>query len=476
MVNLPYQSSDAYPKTGLIGTGTYGSVYSSTDTQGNNYALKKFKYADIESTVRELAILKYLQGNPNIVDMKDIFVSNDNIYLVMPLAQGTVYDQIKSNVSYDVKNYAYQIICGLAYCHSKNIIHRDIKLDNILIFGDTLKIADFGLSRVAPCGPGSMMSTRVYTRFYRPPEVILNGEYNDRSDVWAYACVFCELLMRGTMFPGPSDEEQLETIFKTLGSPIDYGDPEYLVWPNRKNSPMWFDSGIQHPGEINFSEYNHDLADLLKKMLTYDNKRRISAFQIQNHIYFEGYPQNFTFSKCIDRNSDVALIYPGPGIKDSLQANFKYEHMYNNMSYKVLYDALFFADKLNVTDEKKLNLCFQIARKMDGGPDFKSPQILRVIGELDFDLIVLNPWDILRRVRQYMRKDIHKAAVDILYRVMFDKKGFRHRYDPYVIAQGCLELAHKGKWNMGITKIEKSESEAFLDSVDRFKKEYSAGI
>ena len=111
--------------------------------------------------------------------------------------------------------------------HRNNIIHRDIKSENLLVSlkGD-LKYADFGLARelIKPQfneQTGKMVPTRytkrVVTPFYRPPEVcLLDPYYDERVDVWSTACVFAELFIKRPLFRGTSELDQLNVIFKTL--------------------------------------------------------------------------------------------------------------------------------------------------------------------------------------------------------------------------------------------------------------------
>ena len=120
--------------------------------------------------------------------------------------------------------FMYQILRGLQYMHSANIMHRDLKPSNILINADCdLKICDFGLSR----GFGEVdeflkKTAYVVTRWYRAPEVsLLNKSYNQSLDMWSVGCIFAELLQRQTLFPGDTNANQVIMVLRIMGVPED---------------------------------------------------------------------------------------------------------------------------------------------------------------------------------------------------------------------------------------------------------------
>ena len=99
-----------------------------------------------------------------------------------------------------VQYFLYQILRGLKYIHSANVLHRDLKPSNILLNGNCdLKICDFGLARVAKANQtdNGFMTEYVATRWYRAPEIMLSWkEYTKAIDVWSVGCIFAELLGR----------------------------------------------------------------------------------------------------------------------------------------------------------------------------------------------------------------------------------------------------------------------------------------
>ncbi|GER45332.1 protein kinase superfamily protein [Striga asiatica] len=113
-------------------------------------------------------------------------------------------------------------ICGVEHCHSRGIMHRDIKTSNILVNNKgILKIADFGLANfVRPESSQQPLTSRVVTLWYRPPELLLGStNYDESVDLWSVGCVFAELLIGRPLLKGRTEVEQLHKIFKLCGSP-----------------------------------------------------------------------------------------------------------------------------------------------------------------------------------------------------------------------------------------------------------------
>lgn len=106
----------------------------------------------------------------------------------------------------------YQILRGLKYIHSANVIHRDLKPSNLLLNANCdLKICDFGLAR--PASENEFMTEYVVTRWYRAPELLLNSsDYTAAIDVWSVGCIFMELMNRRPLFPGRDHVHQMRLL------------------------------------------------------------------------------------------------------------------------------------------------------------------------------------------------------------------------------------------------------------------------
>lgn len=110
--------------------------------------------------------------------------------------------------------FLYQLLRGLKYIHSANVLHRDLKPSNLLLNANCdLKICDFGLARVT--SETDFMTEYVVTRWYRAPELLLNSsDYTAAIDVWSVGCIFMELMDRKPLFPGRDHVHQLRLLME----------------------------------------------------------------------------------------------------------------------------------------------------------------------------------------------------------------------------------------------------------------------
>jgi serine/threonine protein kinase len=156
---------------------------------------------------------------------------------------------------FKVKKFLYQMLSGIADCHTKRIIHRDLKPANILLdssngtppsYIDNLKIADFGLARTFSI-PVRPYSNEVVTLWYRAPEILLGSmDYCTPIDIWAIGCIFAEMVTKRALFQGDSEQDQLYRIFRVLGTPGEGTWPGVIKLRDYKTTfPNWSANPIQ---------------------------------------------------------------------------------------------------------------------------------------------------------------------------------------------------------------------------------------
>ncbi|KAI3802246.1 hypothetical protein L1987_30376 [Smallanthus sonchifolius] len=221
---------DTFEKLEKIGQGTYSSVYKARDLTNNKIvALKRVRFdnMDTESVkfmAREIVILRRLD-HPNIIKLQGLVTScgSRSLYLVFEYMEHDLTGLASlPGVKFtepQVKCYMKQLLSGLDHCHSRGVLHRDIKGSNLLIDNNgILKIADFGLASFFD--GNNALTSRVVTLWYRPPELLLGAtHYGVAVDLWSAGCILGELYAGKPIMPGRTEVEQLHKIFKLCGSP-----------------------------------------------------------------------------------------------------------------------------------------------------------------------------------------------------------------------------------------------------------------
>ncbi|KAI9080855.1 hypothetical protein K1719_037164 [Acacia pycnantha] len=301
------RSVDEFERLNKIDEGTYGVVYRAKDKKtGEIVALKKVKMEKEKegfplTSLREINILLSFH-HPSIVDVKEVVVGSnlDSIFMVMEYMEHDLkglMEAIKQPFSQsEVKCLMLQLLEGVKYLHDNWVLHRDLKTSNLLLNNrGELKICDFGLARQY----GSPLKTYthlVVTLWYRAPELLLGAkQYSTAIDMWSLGCIMAELLSKEPLFNGKTEFDQIDKIFRILGTPNE------AIWPGFSKLP-----GVK----VNFVKHQYNLLrkkfpatsftgspvlsdsgfDLLNKLLTYDPEKRITAEEALNHEWFREVP------------------------------------------------------------------------------------------------------------------------------------------------------------------------------------------
>lgn len=291
-----------FEKLNRVGEGTYGIVYRARDTKTNEIvALKKVRMEREKdglpvSGLREISILMSC-SHENIVQLREIAVgrSLESIFLVMAYCEqdlASLLDNMQRPFSESqVKCIMKQVFRGLRYLHGNFIVHRDLKVSNLLMTDKgCVKIADFGLARLygVPLKP---MTPKVVTLWYRSPELLLNSKNQTTSiDMWSAGCILGELLAHKPLLPGRSEINQLELIIDLLGTPNQQIWPEFGTLPALKEFTLKAQpyNNLKHK----FSWLSAAGLRLLNFLFMYDPSKRATADECLQSSYFreEPYP------------------------------------------------------------------------------------------------------------------------------------------------------------------------------------------
>ena len=256
----------------LLGNGSFGSVYSCRSIKtGKNYAIKVFDKSEEESEIsfkNEVSKLKLLKNN-SIVKYIESFEENDNFFIVLEEIQGyDLFDVITKSDKLNeklAKKYTYEIAKVIKYLTDNDIIHHDIKCENIMIDAlDNVKIVDFG----------SCVEIQETSKFlfngslpYMAPEMAQNKAYNEEIDVWSLGiCLYVMVVGELPFF----EKNRIRLLQKIILTEPKY--PDYL---------------------------SDDCVSLLKLMLEKDPKRRITIKGVLKHQWFKSFLMEKKQQKCI---------------------------------------------------------------------------------------------------------------------------------------------------------------------------------
>ncbi|KAJ3024354.1 TFIIH complex serine/threonine-protein kinase subunit kin28 [Thoreauomyces humboldtii] len=286
---------DTGERLSLIKDKKVGLQVKETDGR-RRIAIKKIKIGQFKdgmdlSAIREVKFLQELR-HPNVIELIDVFSHKTNLNLVLEYLDADLEMIIKNkNVAFsaaDVKSWMMMTLRGVHHCHTNFVLHRDLKPNNLLLASDgQLKLADFGMARDYG-DPHRKMSPMVVTRWYRSPELLLGAvRYGYAVDMWAIGCIFAELMLRVPFMAGESDMNQLQTIFRALGTPTEQD------WPDMKHLPDYhdFQPCPKNPMRALFTAASPDAISLLESLLLYDPLKRPTAKEALEHFYFRNLPR-----------------------------------------------------------------------------------------------------------------------------------------------------------------------------------------
>ncbi|KEG05540.1 putative mitogen-activated protein kinase 3 [Trypanosoma grayi] len=276
--------------------GAYGIACSFLNEETNEkVSIKKCRdvFRDLDDgkrVLREVAMMRFF-NHENLLHIMEIlppmrsYEEFRDVYIVTPLKDVDMNVVLRSRQVLEethVRYFVYQILRGLKYLHSAGVAHRDLKPANLVTdISCELKIIDFGLSRTVTV-PYYELTDYVITRWYRPPELLLeNNYYNTAVDIWSVGCIMAEMYNRRPVLPGRNTMDQLRLICTHIGKP-----PREMV----ENAEALEKLQGLPDGTLDMSRLvpgltNPDGIDFLTKMWELNPHKRMSAKELLRHPF-----------------------------------------------------------------------------------------------------------------------------------------------------------------------------------------------
>lgn len=283
---MPTRQVGRYRLTRQLGVGMFSKVMVGVDDRtGTEYAVKVMRKDSLEEmdmaryVRREAAILRKL-SHPNVVTFVEAIQSDTKLFLVMEIAPGTeLLDVVSSGPlpEHDARNYMSQIVSAVSYLHSKGVVHRDLKPDNVLVDvqSGSLKLIDFGLTGIIR--KNAVMRTACGSNYYSAPEVMYsNGDGYDgtKADAWSLGV--------------------LSYILLTGSHPFVDADGDLMTATMRQGV-------VEYPDNL-----SHTAVHFISRLLTIDPRRRYSVAQAQLHTWLS--PSTDKLATYTETNDSFAQI------------------------------------------------------------------------------------------------------------------------------------------------------------------------
>lgn len=219
---------------------------------------------------------------PKVTDFEDIYIVTDLMESDLERIIGSSQALTDAHFQY----FLYQILRGLKYIHSANVLHRDLKPSNLLVNGNCdLSICDFGLARGVELEQAEELTEYVVTRWYRAPELLTDCvSYGSAVDVWAVGCIFAEMLQREPFFRGKDPSHQLMKILQVIGSPNEQ-DMAFITHSQARKAVTKHGFFPKRQLKDLLPDATPLAIDLLEKMLVFTPEKRISVEKALRHPY-----------------------------------------------------------------------------------------------------------------------------------------------------------------------------------------------
>lgn len=297
---LQWGTQDHFEILQKVGRGKYSEVFEGVNVSTSTYdkcIIKVLKPVKKKKIKREIKILQNLMGGPNVVQLIDVVrdPQSKTPSIITEYIDNTDFKVLYPTFTdYDVRYYIFELLKALDFCHSRGIMHRDVKPHNVMIDHEKrkLRLIDWGLAEFYH--PHMEYNVRVASRYFKGPELLVDfQEYDYSLDMWSLGCMFASMIFRKEpFFHGHDNYDQLVKICKVLGTD-DFQvyldkykielDSHYDVILGCYPRKPW--SRFVTPENQHF--VSDEAIDFLDKLLRYDHQERLTAQEAQNHPYFD---------------------------------------------------------------------------------------------------------------------------------------------------------------------------------------------
>jgi casein kinase II subunit alpha len=215
---------EKYEVVRKIGRGKYSEVFEGINTENKQrVVIKILKPVKKTKIKREIRILTNLRGGTNIIQLLDTVrdPSSKTCSLIFEYVETIDFKVLYPQLGdLDVRFYMYQLLKALDFCHSRGIMHRDVKPHNVMIdhVNRKLRLIDWGLAEFYH--PAQEYNVRVASRYFKGPELLVKlKDYDYSLDMWSLGCMFGGMIfITHPLFHGRDNDDQLVRITKVLGS------------------------------------------------------------------------------------------------------------------------------------------------------------------------------------------------------------------------------------------------------------------
>ncbi|KAI1904370.1 hypothetical protein AGOR_G00004950 [Albula goreensis] len=328
-----------------LGYGGNGLVFSAVDNDcDKRVAVKKIVLTDPQSVkhaLREIKIIRRLDHD-NIVKVFETLgpsgrqltedVSSltevNSVYIVQEYMETDLCKVLEQGPLSEghARLFMYQLLRGLKYIHSANVLHRDLKPANLFVNTEdlVLKIGDFGLARIMDphYSHKGHLSEGLVTKWYRSPRLLLSpNNYTKAIDMWAAGCIFAEMLTGKTLFAGAHELEQMQLILESI--PVIHEEDRQEL---QSVIPVFIKSDMSEP-QTPLAKLllgvSSEALDFLEKILTFNPMDRLTAEEALAHPYMSDY------SFPLDEPISSHPFHIEDEVDDILLMDQSHSHVYN---------------------------------------------------------------------------------------------------------------------------------------------------